>query len=209
MSSTGRGSDRKAFDFYSTPAWCVQRLVDRIRLPGDPHGYWLEPCAGNGAIPMAMSPRRWVLNEIRESERCTLESLGLGPVTIGDYGNLDTGDLKISAIITNPPFSIAFDLLQWCLEKYPTAILILLQRLNFIGSQKRFAEFSRRMPDIYVLPNRPAFGGMAGKTDSIEYAWFVWWPGLRSGNGGIQLLDLTTKEERQRDTKQLDLLGGK
>lgn len=59
MSATGRGAVRHERDFYSTPAWCVDRLLDDI-LPqirvSRPDGVetWLEPCVGSGAIVEAV-----------------------------------------------------------------------------------------------------------------------------------------------------------
>ncbi len=50
----------------------------------------------------------------------------------------------------------------------------MLLRLNFLGSISRFEFFKKYMPKyIYVHHKRIAFTDN-GKTDSIEYAHFVW-----------------------------------
>jgi hypothetical protein len=52
VSATKRGSGvRTPDDAYETPAWCVQRLLEKLQLPG---GNWLEPGAGDGAIIKAV-----------------------------------------------------------------------------------------------------------------------------------------------------------
>ena len=51
--------------------------------------------------------------------------------------------------------------------------VIMLLRLNFLGSKTRKPFFDKNPPyKIFVLSQRPKF--YHGKTDSIEYAWFVW-----------------------------------
>lgn len=52
MSSTGRGTERAEADFYPTPPWCVDRLLERLQLAP---GQWLEPSAGEGAIIWAVN----------------------------------------------------------------------------------------------------------------------------------------------------------
>jgi hypothetical protein len=55
------------------------------------------------------------------------------------------------------------------------------------------------MPDIYVIPNRPSFTG--GKTDSIEYAWFVWSKYNdygKNSSGKIVILETTPANIRKK-----------
>ena len=53
----------------------------------------------------------------------------------------------------------------------PTVIMLL--RINFLGSQKRYDFWQQFPPDgLFILSKRPSFTGKG--TDSIDYAWFVW-----------------------------------
>ncbi len=78
------------------------------------------------------------------------------------------------AIITNPPFFLALEFIQRAMREsrsYSCTLAFLL-RLNFLGSKKRRQFHLDHPADLYVMTKRPSFIG--GKTDSIEYAWFVW-----------------------------------
>lgn len=200
MSSTNRGSQRSPADFYPTPAWCVARLLETVSLPG---GRWLEPCAGDGDIIRACSALRddltWSAAELREACRPALRAATGAPdrVRIGDL--FDAGDWiqaqSPAVIITNPPFRLAREVLDFSLNRGATVALLL--RLNFLASASR-AELMRRFPpDVHVLPNRPSFVG-GGKTDSVEYAWFVWpGGGVSRPAGRLSVLAPTPLAERR------------
>jgi len=203
MSSTKRGGQRTPADAYPTPPWCVHRLLDRVTLPS---GLWYEPCAGDGAIVQVVNSRlpnvAWALNELRSEMDETLRRLEpMAPVSVGDILDPETPlppRDKTVCIITNPPYRIAWELLHKMLREFPNSYIVLLLRVNFIASKGRHGFMSQYMPDVYVLPNRPGFKAW-GKTDSPEYGWFVWkpWPRARA-RGLIELLDLTSVEERKR-----------
>ena len=211
MSSTKRGRERNRKDNYPTPKWCVKRLLEEIGAEL-PEGMWCEPCAGDGAIIMAVNEAlpgarlRWTAIEIRAEGVAKLKKLPMKLLVLHD------NTLKImkrvgpwEVIISNPPFSQAMEIIVEAMQHAKHVIMLL--RLNFLGSEER-AEFMRRtQPDIYVLPNRPSFfkkrvrnkkTGEISKTlrdvtDSIEYAWFHWWGG---SSGRIRVLRSTPKIER-------------
>ena len=78
-------------------------------------------------------------------------------------------------IITNPPFSHAIRFIEKALENVcDNGYVIMLLRLNFLGSVSRFDFFKKYMPKyIYVHHKRISFTDDK-RTDSIEYAHFVW-----------------------------------
>lgn len=193
MSATHRSSTtRIAHDNYPTPSWCVRRLLEACPLPG---GVWLEPCAGEGAIIEAVAQKQhddhreqpsWAACEIRD---VTPHVRAFRWVT-GSY--LDTDFSGADVIITNPPFSLAFEVMQKAVREAPVVALLL--RLNLLGSGRksgRSAWLREHTPDVYVLPDRPSFTGHG--TDAAEYAWFVW-----GGVGGqLQILTETPLSERR------------
>lgn len=64
----------------------------------------------------------------------------------------------------------------------------MLQRLNFLASKGRNEWFLKNMPlEIYVHSKRMSFTD-DGKTDSIEYAHFVWRRGYSGETARVYLL---------------------
>lgn len=201
MSSTSRGGKRNESDYYPTPAWCVHRLLEKVNLPA---GKWLEPCAGHGDIIAAVNETRsdviWTANELRTDTEALLTPMAK-TVRIGDYISWENpGHYDVE--ITNPPFSIAMDVIRKSLEVADWVVMLL--RLNYLGTTDRNEFFKTTMPDISVIPERPSFDGKG--TDSIEYAWFVWPPdGQRMRTRGfIQVLDSTPLAVRKAQ-RPLDL----
>jgi len=202
MSSTNRGGQRTEADNYPTPVWVTHRFLDHkpAALPG---GLWYEPCAGEGSIIHAVNTHvskpevQWMANELRPGAKTMLQKhVPASHIRIGDA--LDAPAIPgVSVVITNPPFRIAEQVLYRLLATYPLAYVVLLLRLNFWGSVRR-AEFLTKYPaDTWVLPNRPDFMG-AGKTDSPEYAWFMWPPKPRARDfGRVGVLNPSPVEERR------------
>ena len=203
MSSTGRGERLGGpEDFYQTPAWAVRRLLETWKPAG---GLWLEPGAGNGAIIKAANSVRsdveWLAVEIREAEEEGLQHVAR-TVVMGDFldRSLPLPDTsRVSVVLGNPPFSLAQAFIERSRELCPVAEIVMLLRLNYIGSEDR-ADFMRtNLPSLRILPNRASFlpvPGKVGKVDSIEYAWFGWRPD-KADAGAFWLLESTPKEERR------------
>ncbi len=214
MSSTGRGPRLGGpDDYYITPSWCVDRLLE-VWHPSE-RGTWVEPAAGNGAIIRVAKRRRpdvsWAAVEVREEERAALEATGAS-VEIGDF--LQTAPIPgVTAVLGNPPFSLAMPFVGRALSLYPEARVAFLLRLNFAGSEERGSFMRRCPPSVFVLPNRPSFAG--GKTDSCEYAWFSWPRGehRERNEGHFRVLASTAARERRSartvGTVESPLTGGK
>lgn len=203
MSATGRGGARVADDNYPTPPWCTRRLLEGVSLPG---GLYLEPAAGDGAIIREAQRLRsdisWSAVELREVCR---EPLGriVHPqaVVIGDFvalgkawaTHLPAGQKPYTGVVTNPPYALAEQFVEVSLKI--AHVVVMLLRINFLGSERRYELLRQHPPDVYVLPNRPCF--VDGRSDATEYAWFVW----GAGRGGhLSILPLTSAEERRTAT---------
>lgn len=195
MSSTKRnkaGFERAVFDYYPTPSWTVQRLLEKLNLPG---GLWFEPCAGDGAIVRAVNEVRpdvvWNMNEIQEPMQAKLEALPHQTLTNLDYLKISTLPETPRVIITNPPFTLAMDFVKKSLE-FGADYVVFLLRLNFLASRARSEFMSTNTPDVYVLSARPSFTHN-GQGDSVDYAWFVWQRDSQPGKSG-KLVVLPNKE---------------
>ncbi len=205
MSSTKRGGQVIEGEFYPTPAWCVWRLLDHLfHVPEAPKLWhpgsaWLEPCAGSGAIVRAVESWRPVRTRnytLRPAwSLCDIAPRADGlQVVAANYLEMQF-PARFAVAITNPPFSLAMEFVR--AMRADAGVVIVLQRMNWLGTEGRASFFRENTPDVFVLPNRPAFCVNAkGQpvTDSCDYAWFAW--GLTTG-GHIAMLDGTPAEVRR------------
>lgn len=198
MSATNRGAVRRDQDFYETPAWCVNRLLDAVTFPD---GDWLEPAVGNGAIIKAVTnynPKSaiwWTATDVRDT---SMElNLPLKKLRKESFLFWEWTDKDYKVVITNPPYSLAEEFIRHALKIPSNPSVVMLLRLNFLASESRYPLFKEYPPDVYVLPNRPCFTG-DGKTDATEYAWFVWPPRYElRRNGRLLVLGTTPAKERR------------
>ena len=193
MSAKGRREGGSVpFDYYPTPAWCVDRLLDDCAADLFEVGeYWIEPTVGDGAIVRAVKAwheaagielgGRWDACELRPNA---------GAADCVD--NLQECDFRLvasylewDACIGNPPYALAESITRHALET--SARVAFLLRVGFLGSLER-VPFWQTHGDVAlrVLPDRPSFDGEG--TDSATYAWFIWGcPGVT----GVKVLDPT------------------
>lgn len=174
MSSTNRGADRHISDYYVTPVNEIKKFWEEFKKHNDiiDIDYVLDPSSGGGkghlmSYPEALKDEEFDITtlDIREDSLSTLK---------GDY--LETKfDKPFDMIITNPPFAWALEFVQKALDEVEDGgYVIMLLRLNFLGSRTRNEWLRNNMPyEIYVHGKRMSFTD-DGKTDSIEYAHFVW-----------------------------------
>ena len=165
--------ERIAGDYYATPAWATELILDELWLPTQ--ALILDPSAGEGAILDVAEARGfqavgYELDAERArvcgAKRPTIQCDALGPEPW----------CHASAIVGNPPFSKALEFAekaaQWA-EAHGTVAALLL-RLAFAESKSR-VEFHRSYPSaLRVLSERPRFRADTSGTDSSAYAWFVW-----------------------------------
>lgn len=181
MSSTLRGYDRHKSDYYVTPDWIIDELFEEMgeRIA-------LDPCAGGGVVngtqafgmpyPEALKRQGWKsihTMDIRDDSLAEIKH---------DFLQWDT-KIDYDLIITNPPFAIAEEITRKALSLADpeSGKVIMLQRLNWLGSKSRDDFFTNHPPSLIVMhAKRPSFGGTSS-TDSIEYAYFIWDNSDKSG----------------------------
>lgn len=206
MSATGRNTadhKRDSFDYYATPAWCVERLI-----AAEPwitsRSSILEPCAGEGAILRVL--RRFTEAqleawEIQDRFRSELHR-SADRVHIGNALKLATHEAILGGFevaFTNPPFGLAFPLLQ-ALWPICDAIVFLL-RLSFLASADRQPFLRLYPPALRVLPDRPSFS--FGGSDNCDYAWFIWRPFDQTFPPDVRILHLTPKKIRMQQKAEM------
>lgn len=160
MSATNRGAERVENDNYPTPRWSIRRLLEGLADAGVqlPRGEWLEPCAGDGRIVEVVNSvipvRNWSLVEIRDTA-AQLRAIAPGAVVTAPKDYLKDLVGRVDVAITNPPFVIAEDVIKKALTEADWVVMLL--RMNFLGSDGRANWLRNEMPDIYTLPDRPNF----------------------------------------------------
>ena len=173
MSATNRGTVRRAYDFYETPEEVTRQFLFEY-FEGD-FRVILEPCAGTGKMTKVLRdrfPLAWIeANDIWDGSPIPYANKRYAL----DFLKMLKGDADYDLIFTNPPYSLAEEIITHALETWSKATVVMLLRLNFLGSQKR-KPFWDKYPvsELYVLSKRPSFTGKG--TDATEYAWFVWRP---------------------------------
>lgn len=191
MSSTNRGYDRHKSDYYITPQGEVELFLNEFLKvePDGLNGEILDCCAGgdeknqmsypNALINIGVDPYKITTVDIRKDSRAMIKENYL---TIDCHGDFDM-------IITNPPFKITLGkdytrggkVEKGILEKALNDVndggwVIMLLRLNYFGSDSRKPFWDNYMPKYcFVHHKRMGFiPEKPNKTDSVEYAHFVW-----------------------------------
>jgi len=162
--TTKRRVDSGGPDFYPTPRWATQALVDHESFEGM---IW-EPACGNGAMAEVL----------KES------GLSVMPTDLYDrgYGTGGVDFLKSNSvydnIITNPPYSLANDFVIQAINHSRNKVAFLL-RLAFLEGATRQKNIFQKTPlaRVWVFSERVTFYPKDEERSSggtTAYAWFVW-----------------------------------
>ena len=189
FSANNATGKRKKSDFYETPYTLTRKFLDVEYFNKD--ATVCEPACGDGAITR-------VLKEYWSEDRITAydkETNFLWETGTYDY------------IITNPPFSIAFEFIQRA-KMVARGKFALLLPLSYLHGKKRYDEiYSDRnygLEKVYVFTRYPMLGEKLredGKynTGMMVYAWYVWSNGY-SGQPTIDWLDNNEDVLSKKDT---------
>lgn len=221
MSSTNRGGDRHASDYYITPRNEIERFLSAFlvdyEIDRPDRLTWFDPCAGGG-VQITHSKRSGTMTTVNNpmAYPSVIErEFGAEVVTqdirrdsaadhIGSYIDMpetsppvlrsQTPVIDPDIIITNPPFSHATQIVEQALKDVDgQGFVIMLLRLNFMGAQSREPFFRDNMPEsIYVHSRRMSFTP-DNKTDSVEYAHFIWRPHLNPKSAALHHLSPLTQ----------------
>ena len=150
--------NREKDDFYATPDWAIDALLDREEFFGE---IW-EPACGDGAICKRL--KHYGYENIYATD---LVDRGYGD----DHFDFMNSHRQTHNIITNPPFKIGtkFTLHALNLSRCKVAIF---NKLSFLeGKERRDRLYSLNMLECcYVFGERVGFNGGGGM---LAFAWFV------------------------------------
>jgi len=152
-------------DFYQTPSWVIEKLLDHLPL----HGEILEPASG-----------AWAISKVLESRWYTVisQDLRTDEWVYGTKGkNFFLQEERCDTIITNPPYFCAKDFILKSLEIANTVVMLL--KLQFLESVDRYKFFQDTpLKTVYVICKRvtmyPEWEKEPENSWTIAYAWYVW-----------------------------------
>jgi len=182
MSSTNRGYDRHASDYYSTPIDAIEDFLgkwDELASKGLVEDIFtkdaacLDPSAG-GDLENPVMPYPSVIERLYSIARIDTMDIREDSSADKKADYLAAPCEGYDVIVTNPPFYAAQEFIEKALgEVNGGGYVIMLLRLNFFGSKKRFSLWQEHMP-IYTFVHHKRLSFTGGATDSVEYMHAVW-----------------------------------
>lgn len=167
---------RRKNDFYPTPEWATRELLKQVPV----RGVVVEPCVGDGAISKALEGDRRVVYTGDIDPQWTPMICGdaldrdfwdrMTQRIAGDFSDIDPG---VDWIVTNPPFSVAPQIVPITFNRATRGIAMLLRLSYLEPTEDRGAWLNEHPPSAIIVLPRISFTGN-GKTGSVTCAWMVW-----------------------------------
>jgi hypothetical protein len=170
VGSSRSNGDRQKDDFYPTPQYVVEDLLNREKFNGK---IW-EPACGDGAMTDIFKKFGY------ETYSSDIIDRGYGNSGI-DFLKCDTNN-GCSSIITNPPYSIALEFVLKAKELLTddNAKIAMFLKTVFLESSGRYEMFQDKefpLKSIYQFSKRVSLykdGKKMTNGGMIAYAWYVW-----------------------------------
>lgn len=167
-------------EWFVEPRRAIDALLD---VEADLGTVW-DPCCGSGNIPQACLARGILAigtdivdrgyGKVANFFDSRLSYRGRGPWPQGGVGAFD-------ALITNPPFTLAADIVLHALRTYPRArIVAILARSSLLEGVQRHTTLFAPYPPARVwqfswrVSCPPGGTSIAAKGGSVPYSWLVW-----------------------------------
>jgi hypothetical protein len=151
---------RRAADFYETPYSMTRQLLDREPFPSEV----LEPACGGGAIVRVLNEAGHTVTAY-DRETCFLQE-----------------SRRFESILTNPPFSKAFEFILQAKRCAGSKFAFLLP-LSYLHGKQRYdaiyTESTFPLARVHVFVRYPMLGEPLRqdgryRTGMMVYAWYVW-----------------------------------
>lgn len=167
VGSSRANGTRSENDFYPTPEWATQALLDREKFKGS---IW-EPACGDGAMSKV-----FLKNGYCSVVSSDLVDRGYEAGIVRDFLS---SKYEANNIITNPPYALALDFVLHAKECATHKIAMFLKTV-FLESEGRKAMFQDKefpLRTVYQFSKRVTLykdGKKMKNSGMIAYAWFVW-----------------------------------
>lgn len=158
-------------DFYATPAWMTQALLRRVPLALWEVGL-VEPCVGNGAILRELPALADVLTNDLVARPPVVPAFLLDARAPSTWDAFAVAG-RLDVVVTNPPFDVAFDIVQPAWDAVRVGVALLLRLSWLEPTEDRGPWLAAHPPTRVIVLPRHDFRGN-GKTDSVTSAWMVW-----------------------------------
>lgn len=161
----GNKEGRPAADFYPTPRYATESLLQREKFTGD----ILEPACGDGAISKVLDEYGYQVTSRDLYDR------GYGDTGI-DFLFMPENE-SFDNVITNPPYCLASEFLETalCVSRKKVAMLL---KIQFLEGVKRNHLFKNApFKSVMVFKKRLTMrreGINEGGSGMMTFAWFVW-----------------------------------
>lgn len=162
--TTKRFADLNGADYFPTPAWATQALIDNEKFVGD---IW-ECACGDGAMSEVL------IKTGQNIISTDLYDRGYGEAGIDFLQEKN----KCANIITNPPYNAAEGFVKIALELAENKFALLLRLAFLEGKNRQHTIFTKHPPArVWVFSERITFypkDAVKKGSGTTAYAWFVW-----------------------------------
>lgn len=173
---------RRDLDFYPTASWATEALLARVPITGRV----LEPCVGRGDIARVIKGddlrghRVWVYTNDLDRHHVADEH---EDARDRGWWSRVRDRLEPEWVVTNPPFSVAHEILPLAFATATKGVAMLLRITYLEPCEGRAGWLAAHPPDKLIVLPRISFTG-DGSTDLATCAWFVW---SQEGNFGNKI----------------------
>lgn len=157
---------RNEHDYYETPRFMTASLLHHHPISGSV----FEPCAGDGAIARALVAAGFqtVLTNDIDVQHATTFHADATQLDIWSHSAL----AGINWVITNPPFNVAFPILEQAERLARVGVAMLLRKTFLEPTTNRGPWFSVHPPTRVIGLPRHNFRGNG--SDSCAADWYIW-----------------------------------
>lgn len=187
----GDPTARRDDDFYETFRWQVEALLRRVTL--SPDWLYVEPCAGNLAIAGVLRDRGlhvWA-NDLVQREAVLDSRIDARSPALFDRVTAVSGR-PVDVVITNVPFSEAFDIIRLALDRAARAVISLLRVTWDEPTEDRDEWLASHPLTARIVMPRAKYRGTSS-SDSATHGWHIWDP---TGALHVRPHDVVTRRER-------------
>lgn len=184
-----------SLDYFPTPPWATRAMMAHMSgwICGD-ETIW-EPACGEGHMAA-------VLAETNPTTPTDIFPYGFGDVF--DFTSGEPQEGKFDWIITNPPFKLSSEFAELGIERARLGV-ILLVRVQWLASEKRYRLFSRHRPSHVLvgscrIPMHKGRWVPDGST-ATDYCWVAW---VKDASSKSTIIDWIRPDAKRVFTKSDD-----
>jgi hypothetical protein len=158
--------ERNAFDYYPTPAWMTRSLLHFH--PSIAGAVVLEPCSGDGAIVRVLEQDGGCAVLTNDIDTRHPAQTHHDATSAAYWSSLP----YVEWVVTNPPFNVAFAVLQQAQKVARVGVALLLRKTFLEPTDERGPWLAEHPPDRLIGQPRYSFRGKG--SDSVSCDWCLW-----------------------------------